>query len=161
MDAVFRSVSPRRLEQALADTALLEALLDGNDAPGSSGGHCYLEKSRDAIHFLLTAESQATGSPLSAAIHGCHEVGLDRPAGPVRYLSPEEVRDLSSRLSEVPREELARRYSPARLTQAGVYPNVWHEDADALDWLLDEYDALTAFYARAAQRDEAVLLYIG
>jgi Domain of unknown function (DUF1877) len=61
----------------------------------------------------------------------------------------------------VPREELARRYSPGRLTQAGVYPNVWHEDKDALDWLLDEYDDLAAFYARAAERGEAVLLYIG
>jgi hypothetical protein len=161
MIAELRSVSPKLLEQALADTAILEALLDGNDPSGPSGGHCELEKSQYALHFLLTGGLRETDSPLSAAIYGCHEAGLIRPAGPVMYLRPEEVRDVSSQLSEVPRDELARRYSSERLTQAGVYPNVWYEDAEARDWLLAEYDALTAFYARAAEQGEAVLLYIG
>lgn len=56
---------------------------------------------------------------------------------------------------------MAKRFSPERLTEAGVYPNIWNQDADSLTWVLNDYDALVAFYTRAADLGEAVLLHVG
>lgn len=47
----------------------------------------------------------------------------------------------------------------SRLTAAGVYPEDW-DDPDALPWLLTTFDQLVAFYRRAADRGNGVLLTI-
>ena len=161
MVAVLRSVSPDELKQCLADPRLVKAYLEWNEDQSTALRSCHLEKTQFAIHFLLTGDQCATDSRLSAAIYGNHEIGPMQPAGPIMYLTPEEVRIVASELSLIEREEMAKRFSPERLTEAGVYPNIWREDADSLTCVLDDYDALVAFYTRAADLGEAVLLHIG
>ncbi len=48
------------------------------------------------------------------------------------------------------------------MTRADVYPGViWERDADeALEYVLDSYKKLVAFYKRAAERGQAIILAI-
>jgi hypothetical protein len=161
MVALLRSISPDELNLSLGNPTLLKGLLDWEEGQSSAERFCLLEKTQFAILFLLTGDAWDTYTPLTAAIYGSHEAGLMLPAGPLMYLTPEEVRGVASELSSIKREEMAKRYSPERLTEAGIYPGIWHTDPEALTSVLNDYDTLVAFYTRAADLGEAMLLHIG
>jgi hypothetical protein len=92
---------------------------------------------------------------------GGTEIGEDAGYGPARYLLPAQVRAISDALSSVSREQIAQRYAPEEMEQAGVYPEIWTRDgAEALHYLLDHYEALVDFYHQAAAKQCAVLQYL-
>jgi Domain of unknown function (DUF1877) len=159
--AVLRSITPEELERSLAHPGWASRLMASRQDPSTAARYCFLEKTQFAIHFLLTGNVQGTDSPLSGAIYGSHELGPMQPRGPIMYLTPEEVRDIASELASTTREEIERRFSPERLSEAGIYPNIWRDDPEALTSVLTDYDNLVAFYARAAGAGEAVVLQIG
>jgi hypothetical protein len=73
-----------------------------------------------------------------------------------------EVKAIAKLLEETTPEMLKARYKPKEMTRANVYPGViWERDGDeALQYLLEYYAKLVAFYKRAAQQGQAVILVI-
>jgi hypothetical protein len=57
------------------------------------------------------------------------------------------------------RELPGSRYDATALAAASVYPGGW-EEPDNLEWLLEAFDDVRAFYRDAAARASAVLLFI-
>ncbi len=159
--AVLKSITPADLERTLADPAVVGDLLSDGDRGRSPEDWCHLEKTQDAIHFLLTGDRWPTESVLSSAIYGIDATGFTSAAGPVMYLAPQGVGAVAAELTSIPREEIIKRYSPERLTEAAVYPNVWYDDPSALASVMADYDALVSFYLRAAALEKAVLIHIG
>jgi len=121
-----------------------------------------LDKAWHGIHYLLAGSADPTGSVASNAIMGGDAIGPDDGYGPARVLMPAMVRKIAKLLAATTPEILARRFDPKAMTRARIYPDViWErEGAQALDYLLDYYKQLVAFYARAASRGQAVICVI-
>lgn len=58
-----------------------------------------------------------------------------------------------------PPESLRSRYDAAALARANIYPDIWR-DAAALDFVLERYGDLIAFYEREAAAGNALLFYL-
>ena len=111
MIAVLRSISPEALERSLAHPDSFRLLLSCEEAISRPEQFCTLEKTWQAIHFLLTGDTSDVDIFLSAAIYGSRESGLELPAGPVMYLSAEEVRGVATELNSINRDEISTSFS--------------------------------------------------
>jgi Domain of unknown function (DUF1877) len=79
--------------------------------------------------------------------------------GPICYLEPDGVKQMSTLLKGTPFDRLRNYYDPADMRASDVYPEeVWREDPDesVFPWLRSQYQRLTTFYAVAADADDGV-----
>lgn len=159
----FLSV-PLETVQFLKDNPTEVASLLYTEEERSEGVHYLdLDKAWHGIHFLLTGDAWRGRPPLSSAILGGIPVSEeDVGYGPVRYLTPDEVKRVNAALGQVSRESLVSRFSPQAFEAASIYPTgVWdREGAAALEYALFYFDKLVAFYADASSRGDAMLLYL-
>ena len=100
--------------------------------------------------------------PHALPIFSGEELGPDLTYGPVRVLTPAEVRDAAGLLTATPAESLLAHYSAVRFEDAEIFPSgVWEAEGDeARGWLAEAYAALQRFYQQAAARGDAVLLAV-
>src|SRR5437763_1889481 len=96
--------------------AVVKLPTDGPDKDGLS-----LEKSWHSLHYLLTGSAQEVDSPLGNAILGGKEIGPDLGYGPARFLDARQVQEVSSALSKVSNDDLARRFDLRAINAAKVY----------------------------------------
>jgi hypothetical protein len=165
MTASFVAVSPADLEAFQRDaTGLQDHFFDAFEQDGAddSIGVLDIDKSWGAIHFLLTGTPWGGEAPASLPILGGTAIGEDMGYGPVRFLTPAEVAAANGVLSQLPTAELRKRFDPAKLEEAEVYPaGIWlDEGAEGFDYIAHYYEQLRAFYGSAAQAGRAVLLAI-
>ena len=121
-----------------------------------------LDKAWHGIHYLLTGSAQASDALASKVIMGGEDIGPDRGYGPAQLLKPDEVKAVAALLEQTPPDILRKRFKPKEMTRADIYPSViWERDGDeALEYVLTYYKQLVAFYKRAAERGQAVILVI-
>jgi hypothetical protein len=121
-----------------------------------------LDKAWHGIHFLLTGSVEPNDSLASKVIMGGENIGPDRGYGPAQLLKPAEVKAIADLLEHTTPEMLRERFRPKEMTQSGVYPAViWERDGDeALEYVLDYYKKLVAFYKLAAERGQAVIFVL-
>lgn len=126
------------------------------------GSTLYLAKAWHGIHFLLTGTQYEAKTVLGQALMGGRPIGKDQGYGPMRVLSPEQVRAIAEALSKVTPEELSARYDPQAFERADIYPSgMWvKEGLGALKYLLAFYGPLQAFYKKAAENGDAIVLII-
>jgi hypothetical protein len=119
-----------------------------------------IDKSWHAIHFLLTGSAWEGEAPLANTVLGGTELGdEDVGYGVARYLTPDEVREVSEALGAITPEELMQRSSPQEMQAADIYPNIWDRGEDELEYVREYYDMLVRFFRGAAEAGEAMLLY--
>ncbi|MBS0380722.1 MAG: YfbM family protein [Proteobacteria bacterium] len=111
------------------------------------------------IHYLLTGRADPDGSVASKVIMGGAEIGKDTGTGRAQVLMPEEVKVVAQLLQKTTPDVLRSHFNPQEMTRLDIYPKVvWERDGEmALGFLLEEYQRLVAFYARAADRGQAVV----
>jgi hypothetical protein len=118
-----------------------------------------LEKSWHALHFLLTEKIEGGNPPLANAILGGTNIGEDLGYGPARYLTPDEVKDVSKALLKISSEKLKTKFNVKKLQSNEIYPAVWEKNS--IEWLLDFYEKMVSYYQEAAKNNQAMLLWIG
>jgi hypothetical protein len=161
MIANFVAITSDQLQNLIADPDSVTRLLYPDNEAGEPEGHLDIDKAWQGIHFLLTGDAWEGPAPWALAVMGGTEIGEDAGYGPARYLRPDQVREVADALTSLPREEIAQRYAPAEMEEAGVYPEIWVRDGDqALGYLLEYYDLLVEFYQQAASKRCAVLQYL-
>jgi hypothetical protein len=123
----------------------------------------YFGKRWRALHFLLTGDPGReeppcpVPPPLGNVVLGGTLTPLMTGYGPVRSLSPEEVRAVAEALRRIPAAELGRRFDPVALRAAGIdAPGGSYEDLR--EWLLELYPGLVGFFVAAAAAGDLVLL---
>jgi hypothetical protein len=126
--------------------------VDGPDENGLS-----LEKSWHSLHYLLTGSAQEVDSPLGNAILGGKEIGPDLGYGPARFLGAAQVREVSSSLNSISKDDLARRFDLNAMMAAKIYAC---GDEEELELAQHYFEHLVKYYAEAANRGDAMLLYI-
>ncbi len=145
--------------QVLDDPAKVHELLE---SLMGSGAGLSLEKSWHGLHFVLTGTAWEGVSPLSFLATGGATVGdEDIGYGPARILDPDGVAELDKALGAISDAEFARRFIPAALSKAEIYPEIWD---DPLESLLAEYKSyfqeMKEHVHRAAQTGQALLVAI-
>lgn len=121
-----------------------------------------LDKAWHGIHYLLTGSIEPNGTLASKVIMGGEDIGPDQGYGPAQLLKPDEVKEIAQLLERTTPDMLRERYKPKEMTRAGVYPAIiWERDGnEALEYVLDYYKKLLAFYKRAAERGQAIIFAI-
>ncbi len=125
--------------------------------PADVGEILDLEKAWHGVHFLLCGDPESGPSSLGSAVLGGSAVGPDRGYGPARLLSSGEVRAVAKALALLAPSEIMRRYDPAALRRAKIYPSGWSKE-DRKEWLAVAVLSTQSFYTRVAARGNATLL---
>jgi hypothetical protein len=154
--------------QTLPGEDLYEAYagIADSDELRSSDRFLTIDKDWHALHALLTGEISNPSSiqpvppPLGNVVIGGTGTPIDATYGKVRFLKPDEVREVAEALSQISVEDLRARFDPVAFTAAEVYPNPrpggWN--ADELEPLLWIYPQLVGFFHDAAREGDVVLL---
>lgn len=124
------------------------------------------------LHFVLTGEvpilryeaiQRGTSwheDSLENILMGGEPTAYECAFGLVRYVTPESVAYMAPRLVGVSVSDLKMWYDPELLIENSIPPEIWREDASALQWLLDNFGKLKTFHHNAVQQKLGLLIYI-
>jgi Domain of unknown function (DUF1877) len=157
----FLAITQEQLNGLLADPDSVPDLLYPEAGNALPAGLMDVDKAWHGIHFLLTGSQWEGTPPCSLAILGGVPIGQDVGYGPARYLLPNQVREVAQALASLPPSELAKRYSPKAMDEAGIYPEIWERDGDdGLHYVLSFYESVVKYYQDAAGKNHAMLLFL-
>ena len=162
MTASFASITPAELEELRCDASSASDLLFERVAADNLASGVDIDKSWAAIHFMLTGSQWGGAEPELLPVMGGTEIGADIGYGPARYLTPAQVEAAHGVLNALPSAELKKRFIPAKLEEADIYPSgIWlDEGTDGFEYIEHWYEQLRQFYAAAARNGNAVLLAV-
>jgi hypothetical protein len=162
MVACFASLTPEALEQLVREPEQIECYLYPDDGGGEPPNYIDLDKAWHGIHYLLTGLAEGGPEPQSLAVFGGEEFGPEVGYGPARFLTADQVRHVAETLSGLAPEALAHRFNAQDMEAKQIYPDViWVRGRqEALDYALDNYRQLRAFYRDAAARGDAVIQWL-
>lgn len=158
MIANLLRVTKSELEEFLKDSSLLEDKIYNDDAEDVVD----IDKTWDAIIFLLTGQSFATSSNhLSAVLFSCQLIDEEQDLGygPAHYLLPEQVAKLNSEISEISVDHLKLKFDPKKMNELDVYPAFWYEE-DSFEYVLDGFLSLQNVFSTATENDEAIITFL-
>jgi uncharacterized protein DUF1877 len=158
----YRRVTPDELKMLIRQPSLIADFLyppDGSGPPPDR--YLDIDKAWDAINFLLTGSSEPGAPPLGNVVLGGTCLGdVDVGYGPARYLTAIEVGEVARALRSVSEADLQGRLDLEKMREAGVYPGVWEDREEELEYLHYHYPPLVEFFIAAAQLGDAMILYI-
>ncbi|WP_326983002.1 YfbM family protein [Chryseobacterium sp. MYb264] len=156
-------VTKTELEEYLNDSSLLEArLYDENEEPDYLNPDD-IDKAWEGILFLLTGNGiSAMDHPLTKVLFSGQLIdeNQDLGYGPAHYLTPEEVVDLNNQIAEITITDLKAKFNPEKMTELGIYPEIWAEGDDAFDYLADNFLAIQKMYTEAVRNGEGMITYL-
>ena len=142
----------------------ITAAADPQQASADPADELDVDKAWHGLHFLFTGDAWSGDPPLDFIVSGGAEVGdEDVGYGPARAFTSGEVREIAAALDKITRAELTRRFDAARMTELGIYPEIWDRDQaddDTLEYLLENFDLLKGFVARGSESGRGMLVYI-
>jgi len=160
MIGYFLAVKPERGEELAHDPAavgtFVHEAIEDQDELGQD--FLDLDKSWQAIHFLLTGDVEGGDAPLAWAVLAPTTIGEDLGYGPARLLSPDEVTEVSKALAPITADKMKRRFNKETLNERNVYPNAWR--ADDADYIAENFTQLKKLYESAARRRMSIVQWI-
>ncbi|MBH9579322.1 YfbM family protein [Inhella proteolytica] len=162
MVGCFAALPAAQLAQLQSGERSIEDFLYPDDGDGEPEHSIDVDKAWHGLHYLLTGTAWGGDAPLCLAVLGGEEFGPDVGYGPARALTATQVASVAAALAGLPADKLASRYQPADMAKLEIYPDViWVRDgAEALDYLLENYQQLVEFYRDAAARGDAVIQWL-
>ncbi len=121
----------------------------------ASGPVLSLDKNWQEIHEILTGSSKPSGDFLSNAVFGGAEFGSDLGYGPARFLTPEQVKQISERLSSVSEQHF--RTSASSFAKDGFSSP--QGELERIDFYCELFTRLQTFYRNAAESGCPMLLW--
>lgn len=160
MIGCFAAVAPVTLQRLKDDPTLIDGYLHPDDGDSEPANCIDVDKAWHGIHYLLVGREEAGTEPLAWAVLGGEQVGDEMGYGPARFLQPEQVHDIAAWLPDD--TVFKSRFDPKAMEKAGIYPDgIWEGDGDGtLDFLLENYRELVAFYKSAAERGDGAILWL-
>lgn len=148
------------------DPQRLAALIEGKEElydyiHGEDGAELDLDKAWHGLHYLLCGDPWGGEAPLSEALMGGKPLNEEEQEDIiVRYLTPEQVREVSDTLEATEPQTLANNFDPDDMNDAPVYPASDWNDEGELDYLMGYYQPMRDHYRAAAEAGEAMLIYV-
>lgn len=158
MAACFAAITPATMERLTAHPDQIEEYLFPDD--GEPENYIDVDKAWHGIHYLLTGTAGEGTTPLSWAVLGGKEIGEDVGYGPARLLTAEQVKKISEVLLN--EDDFKAAFAPEAMEAAQIYPDViWVRDGqESLEYLVENYRELVAFYRAAALRGDGAILWL-
>ncbi|HLP91679.1 MAG TPA: DUF1877 family protein [Nostocaceae cyanobacterium] len=117
------------------------------------------QNQQDFLSFLVIENSQWDGLPLVNAIGAGTEIGYSTSFGAVRYLETEEIRQIVDGLILLSESGFQERYTRESEKAQPLSFIDWSED-EMIDWLIEYYNEIQAYYEDALSQQKAILLYL-
>jgi hypothetical protein len=138
-----------------------------SEHPGIEDRKLELDRRWDMLHYLLSEKRRKNfrydeKDLIDLAIHGGDKLGdaFVLPQGvPITFLRPDEVKEISKHLGEIPLDSLLEHWNPPLMREAGVYKIRGDEDEHRLEYLLEDFENMKDFYLWTAIYDEAVVVF--
>lgn len=159
----FHCVSNDDLNTYLNDSSLLEDYISAvydDDAEESNPSLLDIDKAWDGIMFVLNQIDPTKDLAHTILSGALIDEEQDFGCGPAHYLTPDEVIRYANILSKITKTDISAHFNAQKMTDAGTYPEIWY-DADAFDYVHDNFLAMQAFYARAAASNAAIIATLG
>lgn len=163
MNGEYLRVTADELARSIRDPVCAQELAEGiqdaeeqADLPPAQARSPSTHTAWHAIAFLL---ERAT-FPVDI-VYGEEEFAEDEDWGyePPRYLTAERVQTAAKALAATSFDALQAGVTPATLAQADIYPQIW-DQPDSMEWVRGWYDPLVSYFADAARRGHAVLVWL-
>ncbi|OKH40075.1 hypothetical protein NIES2119_03765 [[Phormidium ambiguum] IAM M-71] len=131
----------------------------------NSGSYLSLGKDWQALHFLLTEELAFVGKsqvqpPLCNVVMGGTPTNFEATYGVIRYLTPDEVKEVAEALSQISVNDLQQRFDSSAFNAAEIYPNPqtggW--DEEEIEVLFEVYPKLVEFFKQSAKEGDIILI---
>src|SRR5215831_9455010 len=153
--AHFVAVTPAAAARLRSQPSTVASLREGNREETG------LDHYWHGVQYLLAGRAKGLRGPLAWFTGGGENIGRT-PGGPVRYLSPEQVKQLSTALAGVEPDDLGDDvYDEAAMDAAAVYPGRWVRSGqtfDPLGTMRELYSYLRTFLARQARAGNGVAI---
>ena len=118
-----------------------------------------VDKDWHGIHFVLTGNTPEQKGALGQAVFGGKALGDDLGYGPARLLSPEEVKKVSNALQSFTDAQFKKGYTQKKMNKQEIYPGGWEMDEN-YQIALTHFNELKAYYKGAADKNQAMLLFV-
>ena len=166
MVGVFRLAPVELLQRLKQDPESIEPLLLEEDhevedegAP-DPGGTLDVDKAWHGLHFVLTGTAWEGEPPLNFILGG-EELAADFGYGPPRVFMPPQLQAIATAIEPIDEAEVARRYSPARMKQLDIYPDIWDRpDENNLEYLQETWALLKPFLQKGAAEGFGLVVYL-
>jgi hypothetical protein len=153
----FLAISDAELADLLEDPSPIGDLLHESRAESVED----IDKAWHGIHFLLTGSAAGSDSVLANVVFGTTPIGdEDVGYGPAMGTRAAVVRQIAAALDQITEDSFRSRFDAAALEKNDIYPNIWDEGEDALDYLASYFLQVKAFYSAAASRGDAVITFL-
>ena len=120
-----------------------------------------IDKSWHGIHFLLTGSPWEGKPPLSYVVLGGQPMDIiDMEYGPPRYITNEQVKEVYKALIQLPIDEIVQSYNAVKFEAAEIYPGIWGEEGQELEYLLNYINQIISFLELAVKNDQSIIFYI-
>jgi hypothetical protein len=119
-----------------------------------------IEKSWQAIHFILNGDPWKGSGLLHNAVLGGTEVGEDLGYGRPRYVDPFKVVQTSAALDRITDDEFKKKARAADFSGKGIYVYEDRLSAEDFEELVDYFGQIRAFFRAAADKSNGILLGI-
>lgn len=158
-------VSQAELEDYLNDSSLLEKRIY-SETSSDDPNHLDIEKSWEGIFYLLTGQSvegiEDAKPPLVWILLGDKMIDetQDLGYGPASYIDADQVKEVHNALQKISEEEFKAGFDPEKMTELGVYPEIWDEGEEAYDYLVEYFKQVKVFYEKAVKDNHAMINFI-
>jgi hypothetical protein len=121
-----------------------------------------IDKSWQAIHYLLTGGVEGGEPPLAWVVFGATKLqqGASVYGTTLRMLSPMQVSSVAEALKEMTSDELLSRATIKVMNTKGVYSVGGRADLER-KYIREHYSKLREYYRNAAANGNGMLIYIG
>ncbi|MBB5913331.1 hypothetical protein BJY24_002198 [Nocardia transvalensis] len=147
----FHRVTQAELDRIGANPENVHEFLWGLDREGEPDGD--LDKAWDGLRYLFESAKLDV------------DLFLDGRSVPSDSTLSAWDADLVRRTAELlrgtPFDQLAHHFDPEVMAAENVYPTIWHEGDDALDYLRQNYDQLVRFFDFAAAGGSGAIMSFG
>jgi len=141
-----------------APSTLLDVLYPEPESADHAARYLDIDKTWHIIHFLLNNHAWEGSGPLFGAVLGGTELtDEDLGYGPARYLTPADVGATAQAIQQVSFNELWSSLDEARIHEADLY---WETAPESEAYVRENYQALQAFFLKAATSNEAIILWL-
>ena len=156
-------ISKQELENYIQTPSLFEEKLDVlYESEDNDDAFLDIDKAWGGILYLLTGKAFASGSPedevdsLNRIFFSAQffDEDMDVGYGPAHYLTPEQVAGIHRKIASLTEAD-----PEAMSEEEELYPSLdWNEDD--FDYLYFHFQALQSFFATAASRGEAIVIFL-
>jgi len=119
-----------------------------------------LQKDWHVLQYVLNGTGEPGPAPIQKSILGGTEFPIPADYGPLRYLTPQEVKEIAEAFAEVDSQNLFGRLNKQDAELKNIYLAHTMDDPEEWGYLPDLFERFRSFYRDAAKNGNAVLLKI-